>query len=58
MVNCSPKLKNEIKTRMSSHESLVGGVLVGLVGEVGHINHFKALTVFSDDVTDRKGHEV
>lgn len=43
---------------MSSHESLVGGVLVGLVGEVGHVNHFEALTVFSDDVTDCEGHEV
>lgn len=40
------------------HESLVGGVLIGLVGEVGHINHFEALTVPSDDITNGKVHDV
>lgn len=40
------------------HESLVGCVLVRLISEVGHINHFKALTVPSDDVTHGEVHDV
>lgn len=56
--NSNPTPRNEIKTQRSSHESLVGGVLIGLVGEVGHINHFEALTVFRDDIADCKGHDV
>lgn len=40
------------------HESLVSRILIGLVGEVGHINHSKALTVPSDDVTHGEGHGV
>lgn len=43
---------------MSSHESLVRSILIGLVGEVGHINHFEALALFNDYITDRKGHDV
>ena len=40
------------------HESLVGGILIGLVGEVGHINHFEALTVPSNDITHGEVHNV
>lgn len=40
------------------HESLVGGILIGLVGEVGHVNHPEALTVTGDDVTYCKVHDV
>lgn len=39
---------------MSSHESLVCSILIGLVGEVGHINHFEALALFDDDIADCK----
>lgn len=42
----------------SLHESLVGSILIGLVGEVGHINLPEARTVLSDDVTHRKVHDV
>lgn len=40
------------------HESLVGSILIGLVGEVGHINLFEAWTVLSNNVTHCKVHDV
>lgn len=40
------------------HESLVGCILIGLVGEVGHINHSKALTMASNYITHGEGHDV
>lgn len=50
--------QHKIIKLMSSHESLVRSILIGLVGEVGHINHFEALAVFTDDITDCKCHDV
>lgn len=56
LANNAGAVPNEVRNVL--HESLVGGVLIGLVGEVGHINHLEALAVASDDVTHRKVHDV
>lgn len=51
----------ENKTKFSFaglHESLVGTILIGLVGEVGHINLSEAGTVLNDNVTHSKVHHV
>ncbi len=48
----------QINANEYSHQFLIRLVLIWLVGKVWHIHIFEPWTVFDNDVTDGKGHNV